>query len=103
MNRIDTSGLAQEMEDLHSLPAHNQRYKELKLLASQIGDDRWGDSIMIPADEFEDYAHEMAADTGSVPVTGEWPHTHINWTTAAAELEQDCKKVDWEGSRYFVY
>lgn len=57
--------------------------------------------ILIPEDEFENYAEELAEDIGLIQRDANWPYTHIDWGAAADELKQDYSTVSVEGITYY--
>lgn len=67
------------------------------------GDHKWeGDWYpreLIDADDFEEYAEELASDCYDIPDT--WPHRCIDWEKAARELSQDYSMVSFRGSDYY--
>ena len=67
------------------------------------GDHQWeGDWYpreLIDADDFEEYAEELASDCYDIPDT--WPHRCIDWAKAARELSQDYSMVSFRGSDYY--
>ena len=67
------------------------------------GDHKWeGDWYpreLIDADDFEEYAEELASDCYDIPDT--WPHRCIDWKQAARELSQDYSMVSFRGSDYY--
>lgn len=77
---------------------------ELRWFAALSGElqDYWDevqlrDGLTLVADRhFEDYARELAEDTGMIPDDLLWPVRHIDWTAAAEELKQDYTEVDIE-------
>jgi len=74
--------------------------EELDNLESEISDWRHGE-ILIPENEFEDYARELADDIGGTK-GGEWPFTCIDWERAAKELAMDYTTVSYQGEDYYV-
>jgi DNA repair exonuclease SbcCD ATPase subunit len=78
-----------------------EELEELDNLESEIGRS-WSDGeSMIPEDEFEDYARELADDLGSTK-GNEWPFTCIDWERAARELAMDYATVSYQGEDYYV-
>ena len=75
--------------------------KELDELESEISEFRHGVQ-MIPEDDFEDYARELADDIGAVPKDASWPCTCIDWEQAADELKGDYTEVEYQGDTYLV-
>lgn len=73
---------------------------ELDNLESEISEWMHG-TEMIPEDEFEDYARELADDLGSTK-GNEWPFTCIDWERAARELAMDYTTVSYQGEDYYV-
>lgn len=51
---------------------------------------------------FEDYARELAEDTGAVSRDAQWPLQHIDWQAAADELKGDYSAVDFDGTTYWI-
>jgi hypothetical protein len=123
MSYIDTRDLAAELteledraeyaamhaEDPESFPNPEpldedeaNRLAELRELADEIGSEFSHGETMIPVDEFEAYAEEVAEDIGALQEFPKWPHTHIDWAAAAEELAQDYTEVEWEGTSYYV-
>ncbi len=56
---------------------------------------------LIPCDEFEGYARELAEDIGAIPDNAQWPCTCIDWEQAAKELAMDYSVVTFQGSDYY--
>ena len=55
-------------------------------------------STLIPDDEFEDHAREIAADLhGDI---GDWPLSYIDWERAADALRQDYTSVVYDDEDY---
>jgi hypothetical protein len=73
----------------------------LEELAGDGGDHEWrGDwypGTLIADHYFEDYARELAADIGAVNEEIGWPMAHIDWSAAAAALQQDYSCVELGG------
>lgn len=78
-----------------------EELEELDNLESEIGRSWRDGESMIPEDEFEDYARELADDLGSTK-GDEWPFTCIDWEKAADELKQDYTSVSYQGTDYYV-
>jgi hypothetical protein len=79
------------------------RLAQLEALADEIGEDtmRNGETL-IPVDEFEDYAQELADDIGAIDRNASWPLNHIDWEAAARELSYDYTEVSFDGTDYYV-
>jgi hypothetical protein len=75
--------------------------EELEELESEISDFSRGET-MIPVDDFEDYARELAEDLGVTERNASWPYNHIDWEAAAEALAQDYTIVSYQGDDYYV-
>jgi hypothetical protein len=63
----------------------------------------WDDgAFMIADDYFEDYAQELAEDTGAIDKNAKWPLTHIDWEAATKELKYDYSEVEIGGKSYWI-
>jgi len=78
-----------------------EELEELDNLESEIGRNWRDGESMIPEDEFEDYARELADDLGSTK-GNEWPFTCVDWERAARELAMDYTTVSYQGEDYYV-
>lgn len=58
------------------------------------------DPLFIPASEFEDYVRELAYDIGAIKDDAAWPNNHIDWESAAEELEYDYTTVTIDDEDY---
>lgn len=56
---------------------------------------------LIPCDEFEDYARELAEEIGAIPDNAQWPCRCIDWEQAAKELAVDYSVVTFRGEDYY--
>lgn len=63
--------------------------------------DFWHGETLIPEDEFEEYAEELADDLGMLHDAG-WPVIHIDWAAAADSLRQDYTEFEWQGTTYLA-
>lgn len=82
-----------------------RRYMALTALIDEIGDlheasDR--DPTLIPEDEFEDYARELAEDIGAISPDAQWPVYCIDWSQAARDLAQDYSLVAFDNAYYYT-
>ena len=70
------------------------------------GDEQWnGDwypGLIIRDSYFEDYAIELAEDSGHGDRNLTWPTMHIDWTAAAESLQMDYTTVEFEGVTYWT-
>lgn len=57
--------------------------------------------VMIPDDDFEEYAQELAEDIGAVQKDVAWPACHIDWEEAADALKQDYTSVTVDDTLYW--
>lgn len=62
----------------------------------------WRDGItLIPEDDFEDYARDLAEDLyGNDLRNSSWPFDCIDWEKAAYALRMDYSSVEYEGVTY---
>lgn len=65
--------------------------------------DAFSDAYFGEWDSFKDYAEDFADQTGAVPDDAVWPLTHIDWDSAADELEQEYHVVDNPAGGVFVF
>lgn len=90
------------MDALHEFRnPEKEELKELEELESEISDFNHGET-MIPVDDFEDYAKELAWDLGAIDGDAKWPLNHIDWEAAAEALAQDYTIVSYQGDDYYV-
>lgn len=76
--------------------------EELETLENEIGDSMHGET-MIPEDDFEEYARELAEDIhGKAVREATWPFTCIDWSEAADKLRQDYSEVEYQGQTYLA-
>lgn len=100
---LDTRDLADELYAL--LDEHTEddanRLTALRELRAELLGYGWSNGIvLIPEDEFVDYARQFAEDTGIVS-TDSWPLNCIDWEQAADELAQDYSIVEFDGLEYY--
>jgi len=74
---------------------------ELETLENEISEFKHGET-MIPENDFEDYARELAEDIGAISGNEEWPCNCIDWERAARELAMDYSTVEYQGDTYLV-
>lgn len=88
--------LRSELDDLTDL---------LDELRGSGGDHQWeGDWFpvtLIRDSYFQDYAQEMAEDIGAISGDASWPKNHIDWESAAQELQIDYSSVEFDGTTYW--
>lgn len=100
---------AQQAEVSSEFDGEVAKYIEL---ASEIGVDPdpdslkwWGESYeptLIPEDDFEDYARELAEDIGDMPREQSWPASYIDWEAAADALKMDYTTVEYDGTTHYI-
>lgn len=82
-----------------------EEYAKLQALCDEAegysSDWKYG-ATLIRDSHFEDYARELAEDTGAVSRDAQWPLQHIDWEAAADELKQDYTSVEFDGTTYWV-
>lgn len=106
--------LETELDDAHDDSATDEvldlraEFNTLKELLDELrgngGDEQWrGDwypVTLIRYSRFEDYAKELAEDIGAINRDAKWPNNHIDWESAAKELQQDYSSCDFDGIDY---
>jgi hypothetical protein len=107
----DLRDLLDEYDELCEQSAEEQdvdRYESLLALFGNFGgvEEARGqaedDSALIPEDDFEGYARQLAEDIGAISDSNAWPLTCIDWEQAASDLSMDYMAIVWEGTTYFV-
>lgn len=76
----------------------------LEALARQgegYGDWKYGE-VLVRDSYFEDYARQLAEDTGAIRSDATWPSNCIDWEQAARELQQDYTSVEFDGVTYWM-
>ena len=69
--------------------------------AGQFVDWEYGVTF-IHEDAFQDYAEELARDTGAITDNQSWPLNHIDWEAAADDLRTDFTAIDLYDSTYYA-
>jgi antirestriction protein len=75
---------------------------ELDDLENEIGREWRHGETMIPENDFEDYARQLADELGLIPDENRWPCTYIDWEQAAKELAMDYATITYQGEDYYV-
>lgn len=92
----------EERADLEPVTDEERAHlEELRNLEDEIVDWSYG-ATLIPVDDFEDYARELAEDIGAVPSDAGWPAYCIDWEQAARDLATDYTIVTYRGEDYYV-
>ena len=66
-----------------------------------IDDVAENEPTMIPADDFTEYAQELAEDIGAIDREAKWPVYCIDWERAARELKIAYASVRVNGTTYY--
>lgn len=74
----------------------------LRELRSEVGDEFEHGAELVPDDEFEEHARELADSLGLLERDYSWPHSCIDWQRAAEELRHDYSTVTYDGTDYLV-
>lgn len=75
--------------------------RDLSEQAESAADWQYG-ATLIPDHAFEDFARELAEDTGAISPDAGWPLNHIDWQAAAYALRMDYTLVDAGGESYLI-
>jgi antirestriction protein len=97
---LTTEEEAENQDDYPGLEAIS-RFGELEQLFDDLGEGARYE-MAIPETEFEDYAQELAEDTGAIDREMSWPNYCIDWEYAARELKHDYTPFEFEGVDYLV-
>jgi len=98
---IDSRDIIEAIES-GDLDADDQKaFEELAKEAEGSPDWEHGETL-IRDSYFEEYAQELAEDTGMVKGDEGWPLNHIDWEAAADELKNDYFSVDFDGVEYWI-
>lgn len=107
---LDTRELREEMDDLEFQSSDDslgldgdeqERLEAIRELLDDIGPDAYDGVTLIPEDEFEDHARELAEEIGAIPEDNGWPVYCIDWKWAASELQTDYSTVTFDGTDYY--
>lgn len=95
--------LNQASFDLTDWEDNNQdELDALNTLRDEFDHRSWRDGVtLIPDDDFEDYARDLAEDLyGNDIRKASWPFDCIDWEKAADELRMDYSSVEYDGVTY---
>ncbi len=100
---FDTRDVLSRLELIDIDPAERARLDLFRSeLSDYFGEDALSDGItIIPDDEFEDYAKELAWELGAITEDSHWPAAYIDWEAAADALKMDYSGFDFEGTTYW--
>lgn len=103
-NRDDVIDSRDVIEAIDWLDEDDEDRKALEELASEAeGSPDWQHGETLIRDSyFEEYAQELAEDTGFIKGNEGWPLNHIDWEAAADELKNDYFSVDFDGVEYWI-
>jgi len=63
----------------------------------------WNSGAFIIADNhFEDYAQELAEDTGAIDRNAKWPLQFVDWGMASDALKEDYTEIIIDGVSYWI-
>jgi antirestriction protein len=79
----------------------DEELAEIETIEGYCPDFHHGETL-IPEDEFEDYARELAEDIGAIDRDASWPAYCIDWERAASDLAMDYSLVEYQGTSYYV-
>jgi len=108
MAYLDTRDLASELEDFDHFgedgeglePEDIERRDEIRELLEEVDPDGYGETL-IPEEDFEEHARELAEEIGAVADFSAWPCTAIDWKQAASDLQTDYSTVTFDGTDYY--
>lgn len=81
-----------------------EELKQLEALADDAGgcaDWKYGEGL-IRDSYFQEYAEQLAEDTGAIGRDAKWPCDHIDWEAAAEALQQGYTSVEYDGVTYWI-
>lgn len=89
-------------EDILELDAELAMLRKLNEEGRDIFGGEWDDGVTLVRDGyFEDYARELAKDTGSITDDMNWPANCIDWEEASTQLQMDYTSIEFEGETYW--
>lgn len=103
---IDTRELIEELRNLELEEEEDlteedrERMDVINDVLDEIGNDAQDGVALIPEDEFEEYAQQLAEDIGAINDDTAWPCTCIDWERAARELSMDYDCITFDGADY---
>jgi len=100
INAEDIKGRIKELEETDRLDEYDkEELSKLKELEDDIGFDY---ELLIRESYFAEYSQELASDIYGINSITDWPFRHIDWDSAAEELQMDYSEVDFDGVTYFA-
>jgi hypothetical protein len=102
LDEIDTEvEEAQETQDADTEKELRVEQTEIEAVEDYCEDFRHGETL-IPEDEFQEYARELAEDIGAIDRDAVWPLGCIDWKQAADELAMDYTLIEYRGQSFYV-
>jgi antirestriction protein len=98
---IDSRDVIAAIESGNLDPEEQAALEKLAEEGSGSPDWTYGETL-IRDSHFEDYAQELAEETGMLKEAQDWPLRHIDWEAAADELKLDYMSVDFDGVDYWI-
>lgn len=106
---IDSRDVIARIEELEGDESRSEEEAEelaiLKALAAEASgyapDWEYG-ATLIRKTYFVQYAEELAEDIGAIDRNAKWPLNHIDWESAAYQLEQDYTEVEFGGVPFLI-
>lgn len=114
-NTIYTSDITDRLKELEEMRTDSDRYAEyndghqdeylkLKAFADDIGEYAFeNQETLINEDYFEEYAQDLAVDTGAIESDAPWPVYCIDWEHACRELKMDYSDAEFDGVTYYFH
>ena len=79
---------------------HADELKALEDFIDEGTDEFRHGETLVREDHFEDYARDLAEETGALENCDHWPLTCIDWEKAARELRMDYTEAEFLGHTY---
>lgn len=105
---IDSRDIIEAIDDLKHTAGPDEKDYLYSLFALQkeaegySGDWEYG-ATLVRDSYFQEYAEELAEDTGAInPQNNSWPLYCIDWEQAARDLKMDYTSVEFDGVTYWI-
>jgi len=104
---IDSRSVIERISDLESMDerdeCEDEELSSLNGLEDQASTGEWRYGVTLVRDGyFEDYARQLAEDTGAIKADAGWPYDYIDWEAASDALKIDYTSVDFGGVTYWA-